>query len=70
MSDATSAPEFELLDDGRIVNNRRGKQTLLATYDQETGHIEYESKEISAKHGQRIAFILLSALIFICISFQ
>ena len=58
MSDATATPEFELLEDGRIVNNRRGKQTLLATYDQDTGHIEYESKEISAKHGQRISVLI------------
>jgi len=58
MPDATAAPEFELLDDGKIVNNRRGKQTLLATYDQETGHLQYESKEISAKHGQRISVLI------------
>lgn len=47
MPESATAPEVELLEDGRIVQNKKGKQTLLATYDSDTKNLEFESKEIS-----------------------
>lgn len=47
MPESATAPEVELLEDGRIVQNKKGKQTLLATYDADTENLEFESKEIS-----------------------
>ena len=34
---ATTKPTFELLDNGDVVQNRKGKPQLLAKYDEATG---------------------------------
>ncbi len=41
MSNETIKPAFEMTDTGEIYNNKKGKSTLLATFDSETGRLEF-----------------------------
>lgn len=50
----TPRPEFELLEDGRIVHNKRGQQTNLAKFDFDDGHLEFGSPIIQDKFSVQI----------------
>jgi len=58
MSAATPASPFELTEDGKIVKNYKGKQTILGHYDEETNHLEFENKEISIKYRSQILTVI------------
>jgi len=58
MSAATTAAPFELTDDGKIVRNYKGKQTVLGHYDEETKHLEFENKETSIKYRSQILTVI------------
>lgn len=38
-------PTIELLDNGDVVLNKRGKSTVIATFDAEAGHLEFTSEK-------------------------
>lgn len=38
-------PDFELTEEGEVVMNKKGKATVLATYDSESGHLEFVSEK-------------------------
>ena len=54
MSATTQPTPFEITDDGTIVRNYKGKKTVLGHYDEESKHLEFESKEISIKFRPQI----------------
>lgn len=47
-------PQYELMENGEIRYNRKGKSTLLAKYDDETGVLTFESFEIDRKYRVQI----------------
>jgi hypothetical protein len=58
-TDSTQKPQFELLDNGNVVQNRKGKPTLLALYDQDDGHLQFESTSIDEKYRTQIQRCIL-----------
>ena len=58
MSDATKSSPFELMEDGKIVRNYKGKQTVLGHYDEEAKHLEFENKETSIKYRSQILTVI------------
>jgi hypothetical protein len=56
MSDDTEnkVPQYELREDGEIHFNKKGKSTLLAKYDEDTGILTFESFQIDQKHRSQI----------------
>ena len=49
-ADTVKKAEFELLDDGRVVQNVKGREVLLAMYEKETGTLTFESVAIDRKY--------------------
>jgi len=54
MSTETAKPAFELLEDGTVVQNRKGKATTLAKFDEDTGHLEFASDDADIKFREQI----------------
>jgi len=53
MSTVEQKPTIELLDDGDVVfNNKRGRPTKIGTFDNDTGHLEFESEEKDKMHRE------------------
>lgn len=50
----TAKPAFELLDNGDVVQNRKGKATILAHYDDVEGRVEFESADADEKYRAQI----------------
>lgn len=47
-------PQFELREDGEIHYNKKGRSTLLAKFDAETGILTFESFEVDYKYREQI----------------
>ena len=47
-------PQFELREDGEIHLNKKGKSTLLAKYDEDTGILTFETFAIDQKYRTQI----------------
>lgn len=58
-TDSTQKPQFELLENGNVVMNRKGKPTLLALYDEQDGHLQFESTSIDEKYRTQIQRCIL-----------
>lgn len=53
-SDEDKKPQFELREDGEIHLNKKGKSTLLAKYDEDTGILTFETFAIDQKYRTQI----------------
>lgn len=47
-------PEFELTESGDVVMNKKGKATILATFDETTGHLEFVSEKVDRDYRPQI----------------
>lgn len=45
-------PEFEMIESGDIVQNKKGKQTVVATFDD--GHLEFASEQFDKKYREQV----------------
>jgi hypothetical protein len=53
-----SAAPITLSESGQLFQNTDGEKVLVATYDAKTGHLEYESLEVSKTLKRGIAFAI------------
>ncbi len=53
-TESTQKPQFELLENGNVVQNRKGKPMLLAIYTPEDGHLQFESPAIDEKFRTQV----------------
>jgi len=50
----TQKPAYELTEDGEVIFTKKGKSTVLATYDEETGHLEFADKRADSFYRAQI----------------
>jgi hypothetical protein len=58
-AETTAKPAFELLDNGDVVQNKKGKATVLANYDSEVGHLEFTSESADANFRPHVSRAIL-----------
>jgi hypothetical protein len=58
-AETTAKPAFELLDNGDVVQNKKGKATVLANYDSEVGHLEFASEQADSSFRAQITRAIL-----------
>lgn len=51
---STAKPDFELLDNGDVVNNYKGTATVLANYEIREGHLEFASSYLDKKYRAQV----------------
>ena len=57
-ADTPVKPSYELLEDGSVIQNIKGKPVKRAFYDEETGHLEYQDEEARLKHAAKICRVI------------
>jgi len=58
-AETTAKPAFELLDNGDVVQNKKGKATVLANYDSEAGYLEFVSESADANFRPHVTRAIL-----------
>jgi hypothetical protein len=58
-AETTAKPAFELLDNGDVVQNKKGKATILANYEADAGYLEFVSEQADASFRAQITRAIL-----------